>query len=56
MEPIIDASHVYIRYLLGDFRDIGLKNGRFKKSSENGVWKAAGRWKMFLSHWKKVIF
>ena len=25
MEPIIDASHVYIRYLLGDFRDIGLK-------------------------------
>ena len=22
MEPIINASHVYIRYLLGDFRDI----------------------------------
>ena len=25
MEPIIAASHVYIRYLLGDFRDIELK-------------------------------
>ncbi len=25
MEPIIRASHLYIRYLMGDFRDIGLK-------------------------------
>ena len=31
MEPIIDASHVYIRYLLGDFRDIGLKEWTIQK-------------------------
>lgn len=31
MEPIIDASHVYIRYLLGNFRDIGLKEWTIQK-------------------------
>lgn len=31
MEPIINASHVYIRYLLGDFRDIGLKEWTIQK-------------------------
>ena len=31
MEPIIDASHIYIRYLLGDFRDIGLKEWTIQK-------------------------
>ena len=31
MEPIIDASHVYIRYLLGDFRDIELKEWTIQK-------------------------
>ncbi len=48
---IIEAKDVSIRYILGDFKDIGIKEYVLRKSNGITTYGNSGRWTAYRSHW-----